>query len=75
MDTMQQIQALSTERFDLWRLAGKQQLTTTQKTRIDHITGELAVLWDRHRREDAARRWNRRDDEPRRLEKYFPEAA
>lgn len=55
-DTMVQIQSMATERFNLYRLAGKQHLTPTQLNRVHEIEGRLAVLWDLHRRELVASR-------------------
>lgn len=52
-DTMQRIHQLANERFDLFRLAGKQHLTVQQQERIQIITNQLPVLWDEERRERA----------------------
>lgn len=52
-ETFRQINQLSDERFNLYRLAGKQHLTEVQRARITEITHQLEVLWDQHRREEA----------------------
>jgi hypothetical protein len=62
-DSMEQIQALAAERFNLYRLAGKQNLTPAQVNRIHEIEGRLASLWDVHRRELAAQRRPERRNE------------
>lgn len=54
MDTLRQIQQLSTERHNLYRRAGQQTLTPTEINRIHAITAELYDLWDTHRRDVAA---------------------
>lgn len=53
-ETFQQIQHLSHERLNLYRLAGQQTLNPDQVNRIHLITGKLDTLWDQHRREHAA---------------------
>lgn len=53
-DTFDQIQRLSNERLDLFRLAGKQHLTPAQLERWHEIEGRLPGLWDLHRRELVA---------------------
>jgi hypothetical protein len=55
-ETMDKIQSLATERFNLFRLAGNQHLTPEQLDRLHEIDGRLPGLWDLHRRELAARR-------------------
>lgn len=54
MDTLTTINRLSSERHQLYRLAGHQTLTQSQIDRIHAITGELYQLWDTHRREVAS---------------------
>lgn len=54
--TLEQIQTLSDERNTLYRLAGKHHLTPDQETRLNHISVQLPLLWDAHRRELAASR-------------------
>ncbi|GEM_PF-1424061 len=56
MDTMTRINQLSNERQNLWRLAGQQPLTSTQRARVQEITDTLYSLWDVHRREVAGAR-------------------
>ncbi|MBE0688962.1 MAG: hypothetical protein IH587_02425 [Anaerolineae bacterium] len=58
-ETMAKINALATERFNLYLLAGHQHLTRDQQERMQRITADLDVLWDQHRRELAARVWSR----------------
>ncbi|HVU13513.1 MAG TPA: hypothetical protein VHD90_19675 [Phototrophicaceae bacterium] len=53
---MNRINQLSDERRDLYRLAGKQHLSSTQQARIPEITNQLEVLWDQYRREVASER-------------------
>lgn len=53
-DTLAQIHRVSNERFNLFRLAGKQHLTPEQHNRIQEITAQLPILWDQHRREMAS---------------------
>lgn len=53
-ETLERIQAVANERQALWRLAGRGQISAAQRQRIDEITNELPVLWDRHRRELVA---------------------
>ncbi len=59
-NTMHKIIKLEHERHELYKLAGHRQLTAKQRERITQIAGELTILWDQHRREDAARRWGPR---------------
>lgn len=54
-ETMTLINRLANERQKLYLMAGEQKLTQTQRDRIPEITDELAVLWDRYRREYVAR--------------------
>jgi hypothetical protein len=53
-ETFEQITQLSNERFNLYRLAGREHLTADQQGRINTLTDRLAVLWDQHRRELAS---------------------
>ena len=53
-ETFDQINQLSEERLNLYRLAGKQHLSTAQQTRLSEINHQLPVLWDQYRREQAA---------------------
>ena len=55
-EALDQIQRLANERFELFRLAGKQHLTQPQLDRLHEIEGRLPGLWDLHRREVAAAR-------------------
>ncbi len=54
-ETMHMIQQFANERHLLYRLAGKQHLTQEQRQRMDFLNYQLPILWDRHRREYAAR--------------------
>ncbi|MCA9903401.1 MAG: hypothetical protein KC547_06060 [Anaerolineae bacterium] len=58
-ETMAKINALATERFNLFLLAGRQHLTTAQRERVQRITADLDVLWDQYRRELAGSLWSR----------------
>jgi hypothetical protein len=53
MNTLEIIHKISNERFQLWRRAGNVGLSAPEAHRVQEITGELAVLWDRYRRELA----------------------
>lgn len=59
-DTMSQIQKLELERHELYKLAAHNKITPKQRDRIPQLASELNLLWDQHRREDAARRWGPR---------------
>lgn len=61
-ETLDRIHQLANERHRLWRLAGKNQITDQQRRRIDEITNELPLLWDKHRRELVARTSSRRPE-------------
>lgn len=54
LDTLGQIQGLANERQKLWRLAGRQGLTTEQRERVQSIGTRLERLWNLHRCELAA---------------------
>jgi hypothetical protein len=56
-DTIHQIQRLERERHELYKAAGHRLLTPKQRERIGELANQLYVLWDQHRRDDAARRW------------------
>ncbi len=56
-ETMNLINRLANERLKLYIQAGRQQLNQPQKERVAQITNELAILWDRHRRELADLTW------------------
>ena len=58
-ETLPLIQKLATERFELYRLAGKQSLTPAEQQRLDEINARLPVLWHQHRVEVAANHWSR----------------
>lgn len=58
-ETMAKINALATERFNLFLLAAHQHLTTDQRERMQRITADLDVLWDQYRRELAGSIWSR----------------
>lgn len=53
-ETFRQINALSDERLNLYRLAAKQHLNAAQYGRLHEINNQLPVLWDQYRREVAA---------------------
>ncbi len=53
-ETFSEINRLSEERLNLYRLAGKQHLSTTQQQRLSEIPNKLEVLWDQYRREIAS---------------------
>jgi shikimate kinase len=55
-ETMQQIHKLANERHMLYRQASHQSLTNTDRQRLQQLNSELPLLWDRYRREYAARR-------------------
>lgn len=54
-ETMQQIHHMANERQGLYRKAAKAALNPDQRRRMDEINAQLPLLWDRHRRELAAR--------------------
>jgi hypothetical protein len=56
-DTMYKLQKLERERHKLYKMASHNQLNPGERERISDITSQLQVLWDQHRREDAAARW------------------
>jgi hypothetical protein len=60
MDTTHEIAKLELERHDLYKLAGHNMISNKQRERIQEIKGKLDMLWDQHRREEAARRWGTR---------------
>ncbi|MDQ7028671.1 MAG: hypothetical protein Q9O62_02265 [Ardenticatenia bacterium] len=49
--TLDMIQELANERFQLYQLASRHQLTPEQRKRLEEINRELPILWDRYRRE------------------------
>ncbi len=52
--TMDRIQELSNERYQLWLKAARDGLSSKEQGRIREITRELETLWDAYRRELAA---------------------
>ncbi|GEM_PF-6041847 len=52
--TLEAIQKLSNERFHLYQIAARHQLTPEQRKRLEEINRELPILWDRYRRELVA---------------------
>lgn len=52
-DTFDEITRFANERHMLYRAAGHQQLTPSQKERLNRIDSQLPVLWDQYRRELA----------------------
>ncbi len=63
-ETFNEINRLSEERLNLYRLAGKQHLTAAQQQRLSEVPNQLEVLWDQYRREVASE--HRGQDENRR---------
>jgi hypothetical protein len=61
-DTMHEIHKLSNERLLLWRLAGKGLASPEKRRRIEEITNQLPILWDKHRRELAQQNSRRKPD-------------
>lgn len=57
-DTLQLIQKYATERFNLYVLAGHQQLTPNEKQRLDELTAQLPMLWHQHRSEVAMQHYS-----------------
>ncbi len=55
-NTMQVIHKLANERHVLYRQAGRNKLNSTEQQRLQEINNQLPILWDRYRREYAARR-------------------
>lgn len=53
-ETFRQINELSDERLNLYRLAAKQHLTAAQQVRLRELPNQLEVLWDQYRREVAS---------------------
>ena len=54
MTTIDTIQQLATERFELWRKAAQSGLNAQETHRVQAITAQLDTLWDSHRREVAS---------------------
>lgn len=59
-DTLYQIQKLERERHNLYLKLGRGEGNAEDRIRVAQMADQLGVLWDRHRREDAARRWGAR---------------
>jgi hypothetical protein len=57
-DTLQLIQKSATERFNLYILAGHQQLTPAEKQRIDELNAQIPMLWHQHRTEVAMQHYS-----------------
>lgn len=74
-ETMQRIHEMANERLRLYTLASKQRLTDAQQARIREITDQLPLMWDRHRRELAARRSERERGSSRKVSMLDREAA
>lgn len=53
-ETMNEINRLANARHELYRKAGRGQATAEDLAQIDRMTGQLATLWDQHRREYAS---------------------
>ena len=64
MTTIDNIQQLATERFQLWRKAASNGLTAHETQRVQAITAQLDSLWDSHRREVASVKPVRRGELP-----------
>jgi len=56
-DTLYKLQKLERERHELYKRASHGQLDANGRQRLSQIGSELEVLWNQHRREDAAKRW------------------
>jgi hypothetical protein len=55
-ETMQQIHEIANERHMLYRQAGHHSLNAAEHQRLRDLNNQLPLLWDRYRREFAARR-------------------
>ena len=55
-ETMQQIHNLANERHILYREASHTGLTANQRQHLQELNNQLPLLWDRYRREYAARK-------------------
>ena len=62
MTTLDTINRLAHERFELWRKAGSGGLSAQETYRVQQITAELDSLWDTYRREVASGRHIRRNE-------------
>jgi hypothetical protein len=60
MSTLDTINRLASERFELWRKAGSGGLSAQETYRVQQITAELDSLWNTYRREVASGRYIRR---------------
>ena len=64
MTTLDTINRLANERFELWRKAGSGGGLSAQETyRVQQITAELDSLWDTYRREIASGKSIRRSED------------
>ena len=63
--TMERINRLAEERRSIYMAAGRRPMTEAERNRVEEITLELYHLWDRLRRERAARRFARLTEERR----------
>jgi hypothetical protein len=63
MNTLDTINRLANERFELWRKAGSGGLSTQETYRVQQITAELDSLWDTYRREIASGKSIRRSED------------
>ncbi|MBZ0303718.1 MAG: DUF2630 family protein [Anaerolineae bacterium] len=64
---MNQIHNMANERHMLYRQAARQSLTAEQTRRLHELNGQLPLLWDRYRREYAARQRPQPIEMPRRI--------
>jgi hypothetical protein len=62
MSTLDTINKLANERFELWRKAGSGGLSAKETYRVQQITAELDLLWDTYRRETASGKSIRRSE-------------
>jgi hypothetical protein len=63
-EILDRIHQAADERHRLYRLAGRQHLNEEQLRRLNYLSDQLPILWDRHRRELAARITPRREARP-----------
>lgn len=64
LSTMDKIQDLSDERYQLWLKAGHEDLDDREYWRLQEITRQLDRLWADHRRQNTADRPGHRIAEP-----------
>ncbi len=57
-ETLPIIQRLTTERFNLYLLAGHQQLTPAEHQRLDELNAQIPMLWHQHLAEVASKHYS-----------------